>query len=261
MEIQNQFCTGGFHASDGWLSRFKKRYGVRLLKESGEKLSSREDLVDPFMRKLQRVIREEGLSHDSIFNVDETGLFWKMLPNKTFVHAGTSTAPGRKLSKERITAFLCANASGKKKMTPLLIGKAKKPRSFRNTVLPVNYLHSKNAWMNTGIFKVWFFEMFIPEVESYLKSNNLPMKALLILDNAPSHPPAEELIPFSTDDLNVWNNGDINDITLDEDGENEENIEIVDQFSNNETKIKHSEVIKCFDKCIQWGSQNNINIF
>ena len=34
MEIQNQFCTGGYHASDGWLSRFMKRYGVRFLKES-----------------------------------------------------------------------------------------------------------------------------------------------------------------------------------------------------------------------------------
>ena len=41
---------------------------------------------------------------------------------------------------------------------------------------------------------------------------------------------------------------------------NKENNEIVDQFSNNETKIKHSEVIKYFYKFIQWGSQNHINI-
>lgn len=38
---------GGFHASDGWLQGFKKRYGVRLLQVSGEKLSSQPQLVDP----------------------------------------------------------------------------------------------------------------------------------------------------------------------------------------------------------------------
>ena len=92
MEIQNQFCTSGLHASDGWLFRFKQMYGVQLLKELGEKLTSREDLVDPFKRKLQRVIREENSSHDSIVQ--------------------------------------------EKKRT-FLIGKAKKPRSFRKKVLPV----------------------------------------------------------------------------------------------------------------------------
>ena len=92
---------------------------------------------------MQRIIQEEGLSHDSIFNADKTGLFWKILPSKTFVHAGESTVPGRKLSKERITALLCANPLGKKKMMPFLIGKAN--RSFRNKVLPVNYLHLRNA--------------------------------------------------------------------------------------------------------------------
>ena len=35
---------------------------------------------------------------------------------------------------------------------------------------------------------------------------------------------------------------------------------ILKLLTNNEMKIKHSEVIKCFDICIQWGSQNNMNI-
>lgn len=164
MEIQKKIYDGGFNASDGWLARFKKRFGIRLLKESGEKLSSRDDLVEPFKRKLNQIIINEGLTHDEVCNADETGLYWKMLPDKTYVHAAEVTAPGRKLSKERITALLCANASGTKKVKPLLIGKAKKPRSFRNKILPINYLHSKNAWMNSGIFKVWFFQMFVPEV-------------------------------------------------------------------------------------------------
>lgn len=41
------------------------------------------------------------------------------------------------------------------------------------------------------------------KVEQFLKSNNLPIKALLILDNAPSHPPAEELVK-TTKDGKIW---------------------------------------------------------
>lgn len=165
LELQKKLHDGDFHASDGWMNRFKKRFGLRMLKECGEKLSSREDLVDPFKRTLQSVIKENILTPDAIFNADETGLYWKMLPDRTYVHAGEANAPGRKLSKERVTVLLCANASGsKKKIKPILIGKAKRPRSFRNKELPLNYMHSKSAWMHSGIFKVWFFQMFVPEV-------------------------------------------------------------------------------------------------
>lgn len=41
------------------------------------------------------------------------------------------------------------------------------------------------------------------QVESYLIATNLPLKALLLLDNAPSHPPADELI-HNTVDGKIW---------------------------------------------------------
>lgn len=126
LEIHNQMYGSDFHASDGWLSRFKKRYGIRLLKQTGEKLSARQDLVQPFKNHFHNLVSEQNLTRDAIFNADETGLCWKLLPDKTFVHAGESSAPGRKLSKERVTVLLlCANASGSKKLKALLIGKAK----------------------------------------------------------------------------------------------------------------------------------------
>lgn len=134
LEIHNQIYGSDFHASDGWLSRFKNRYGIRLLKQTGEKLSARQDLVEPFKNHFHNLLSEENLTKDAIFNADETGLYWKLLPDKTFVHAGESRAPGRKLSKERVTVLLCANSSGSKKLKPLLIGKAKKSRSFKNRV-------------------------------------------------------------------------------------------------------------------------------
>ncbi|XP_050298400.1 jerky protein homolog-like [Anthonomus grandis grandis] len=48
--------------------------------------------------------------------------------------------------------------------------------------------------MTAGIFKEWFKEIFVPEVRKFLKKHGLPEKALLLLDNAPSHPPVEELL-------------------------------------------------------------------
>lgn len=41
------------------------------------------------------------------------------------------------------------------------------------------------------------------QVENFLKAKNLPIKALLLLDNAPSHPPAEELVHV-TKDGKIW---------------------------------------------------------
>ncbi|XP_046658204.1 jerky protein homolog-like [Homalodisca vitripennis] len=48
--------------------------------------------------------------------------------------------------------------------------------------------------MDSRIFKQWFFEEFVPVVEAFLENKKLPRKALLILDNASSHPDADELV-------------------------------------------------------------------
>lgn len=193
LSISASLNIGDFRASDGWLQRFKNRYGVRFLKICGEKLSSQPELIDPFKDTLRKLIREHGFNEHQIYNADETGLFWRLLPDKTYVSLAEKTAPGLKIAKQRITFLGCVNASGLHKIKPLVIGKAKNPRCFKNFNNPVVYRNTKNAWMTAEIFKNWFFQQFIPEVRNFLKNQNLPEKALLLLDNAPSHPPAEEL--------------------------------------------------------------------
>ncbi|XP_036322266.1 tigger transposable element-derived protein 7-like [Rhagoletis pomonella] len=163
-ELHKKLYNNTFFASDGWLTKFKKRYGIRLLKESGEKLSSSKELVAPFIKELSSVTEKHNLSHEAVFNADESGLYWKMLPDKTYVHSEEKCAPGRKVSKERITFLVCANAEGTKRIEPFVIGKAQNPRSFRNKILPVKYDSSKSAWMNAAIFKKCFFGIFAPEV-------------------------------------------------------------------------------------------------
>lgn len=154
-----------FNASDGWLQNFKKRHGVRLLQISGEKLSSQPQLVDPFKMKLKTKIEELGLVNDQLYNADESGLFWKLLPQKTYVSSLEKTAPGAKTEKQRVTFLCCANAAGSHQLKLLVVGKAKKPRCFQNFNCPVHYTHSKSAWMTGAIFKDWFHRLFVPEVK------------------------------------------------------------------------------------------------
>lgn len=183
-----------FKASDGWFQNFKKRFGIRILKICGEKLSSQAELVEPFLKKLANKIKELDLIPDQLYNADETGLYWKLLPDKTYVSSAEKSAPGRKIPKQRLTFLACTNATGLHKIKPLVIGKAQNPRCFKNKSIPVDYDSSKTAWMTCSIFKRWFEKKFIPQVRCFLKQKGLPQKALLLLDNAPSHPPEDELI-------------------------------------------------------------------
>lgn len=48
--------------------------------------------------------------------------------------------------------------------------------------------------MTSAIFKTWFQDSFCKQVKSFLKNQRLPEKALLLIDNAPSHCSEEELI-------------------------------------------------------------------
>lgn len=182
-----------FQASVGWLDKFKKRFGIRILSLTGEKLSCDVEAVAPFVEKFKQTVEEMDLGPDQIYNADESGLFWRLLPKKTFVHRAEASAPGRKLAKDRITFMPCANASGNHKLELLVIGKSKHPRAFKNVNLPVLYRNQTKGWMTKIIFTEWFHSDFVPSVKTFLKKQNLPQKALLVLDNCPGHPDEELL--------------------------------------------------------------------
>ncbi|XP_066254651.1 jerky protein homolog-like [Euwallacea similis] len=168
-----------FNASDGWLQKFKRRFGIRFLKIYGEKLSTNPELVPPFQENLRSLIARLNLTD--------------LLPEKTLVRRDEKTAPGRKSEKVTLTFLACTNATGDHKIKPLVIGKAKRPRCFTNFSLPVDYAYSKKGWMTCTIFENWFHKCFVPQVEKYLDEKKLPLRAMLLLDNAPSHPIAEKL--------------------------------------------------------------------
>jgi hypothetical protein len=61
-------------------------------------------------------------------------------------------------------------------------------KNIKRHLLPVNYHYQKAGWMDRMIFKDWFLQNFVPEVQSFLEKNDMPPKALFLLNNAPSHP-------------------------------------------------------------------------
>lgn len=107
---------------------------------------------------------EMEITTEQLYNADESGLYFRLLPDRTYVAACEKTAPGRKIEKQRITFMLCANADGSNKIKPLVIGKAAKPRCFKDFINPLDYDHSATAWMTSKIFKNWFHNTFLKEV-------------------------------------------------------------------------------------------------
>lgn len=185
-----------FTASSGWLDRWKRRHGVRQLSISGEKMSADKDGLAKFKDEFEKLVEEKKYSRDQIYNCDESGLNFRMMPSKTLASREEAAAPGYKKNKERITILACSNASGTHKLQLMCIGKSARPRAIKHIkpeALPVHYAHQKNSWMSRELFQEWFFKHFVPSVEKFLKKNGLPRKAILLLDNAPSHPDESNL--------------------------------------------------------------------
>ena len=80
-----------FVASSGWLSNFIARHGIRGI-SLGEALSADTSLVHSFKSELLSKIELEGYSLDQVFNADETGLRWKLMPSKSLVLHGEKQA-------------------------------------------------------------------------------------------------------------------------------------------------------------------------
>uniref|UniRef100_A0A023GKX0 Putative tigger transposase n=1 Tax=Amblyomma triste TaxID=251400 RepID=A0A023GKX0_AMBTT len=169
-----------FKCSNGWLERFKKRHGVTSKTIVGESAAVSRDTVDVWRQHRLQALLEKYEDKD-IYNLDEAAFFYKMLPNRTFTTPGASSSGGKQ-SKERVTVLLGANATGEDKLPLLILGKAEKPRCFRNATVPNEcvYRSNKRAWMTAAIF-----EDYVRLMDRRFGAKN--RQVLFIIDNCPSH--------------------------------------------------------------------------
>ena len=123
-----------FKVSSGWWEKVRKRNdigkSVRLHGEAGE--------VDHEQIKSKIVeIRKDLESYDpeNVYNWDETGLYFKLIPHSTYAARNEERRQVRGTKaqkvKDRVTLITCTNATGTHKIPLSMIGKAAKPRCFR----------------------------------------------------------------------------------------------------------------------------------
>ena len=177
-ELALSMGLGDWTCSEGWLHRWKKRHGISFKTVSGERAAVNEEVTDSWVEGVLKPTLQEFEPKD-VFNLDETALFWRLLPNKTLAFKGEKCQGGKK-SKDRITVLLCCNMDGSEKLPLMTIGKFIKPRCFRGVKVPVAYEAIAKAWMTSEIFISWLVS-FDREMEQQKR------KVLVVLDNCSSH--------------------------------------------------------------------------
>ncbi|XP_066976300.1 tigger transposable element-derived protein 1-like [Macrobrachium rosenbergii] len=180
----------GFQASKGWFHRFQKRFHLKSVTLHGESASADTEAAAKYPEAFKKIIEEKGYHPEQVFNMDETGLFWKKMPSRTYLMKDEAKASGFKAQKDRVTLIMCGNAAGFI-LKPGLIYKAANPSALKNknkALLPVFWMHNPKAWITKVLTEYWFHQSFIPQVRQYLNDLAMEFKVMLIMDNAGGHP-------------------------------------------------------------------------
>ena len=92
--------------------------------------------VESWKERISKLLQE--YVSENMWNLNETGCFWRALPDHGFGKKG-SQCKGEKKAKKRVTVALIANATGGKEAA-IIVRKSAKPRCFKGihpTRLPV----------------------------------------------------------------------------------------------------------------------------
>ena len=149
------------------------RYAPRVLHFSA---------FDSWKERLPEIM--QGYSSDDIWNLDESGVFWKALPDKGFGQK-VKECKGGKRSKQRLTVTFIVNGAGKSESKPIVLWRSENPRCFKGikkSELPVEYYSQAKAWMSGDIL-----HKILSNIDKKLKSEG--RSVILFMDNAGCHPP------------------------------------------------------------------------
>ena len=75
-------------------------------KISGEAASADIEVTRVFTAEFKKIIEDNDFLPDLVFNVDETGLYWEMLPSRTYISREEKSVPGFKASEDRLNLLL-----------------------------------------------------------------------------------------------------------------------------------------------------------
>ena len=89
-----QLSDADVECNNIWISRFENRHNISLGKISGEANSINCADVRYWIEQIWNEI-EVDYKEDEIFNIDETGLFYNLMPDKTFRVKGEKCIGGK----------------------------------------------------------------------------------------------------------------------------------------------------------------------
>ncbi|KAG0437326.1 Tigger transposable element-derived protein 6 [Dictyocoela muelleri] len=144
LELAEIYGIKEFKTSNGFIQKFKSRHNNTCKLINVESGLIKDDVIESFKETYERKLKE--YDKQNVFNCDETGFFFKCTQTKTLCHNDEKQISG-KFSKERITILFCVSLSSEK-LEPLIIGKFKIPRGFKNldfSQLGIEYEHSSKA--------------------------------------------------------------------------------------------------------------------
>jgi len=174
-----------FNASSGWFWNFTKRYSFHTIRVSGEAAPADPVAAEEFVKELQHIIEKGGYLPKQIFNINETAVFWKRMPSRTYISQEDAAA------KDRFTLLLGGNAEGDCKLKPVMVYHSANPCALKGYVkhlLPVHFYSNAKGWVTGSLFIDYLTSKLEGELREYCARENIDFKVLLIVDSAAGHP-------------------------------------------------------------------------
>nr|XP_008512063.1 PREDICTED: tigger transposable element-derived protein 1-like [Equus przewalskii] len=108
-----------------------------------------------------------------------------------FINKGTKSRPSFNAFEDKTTVLLGGNVPGYT-LKPFVMWHSENSIAFKHIskhTLPVYCRSNKKSWMIQLLFQDTLLNCCVKEIEKYCLENNISFKILLIVDNAPRHPP------------------------------------------------------------------------
>lgn len=106
LEVARKIKYDSFKASRGWLDCFKQRHNIVFKSICGKLASTNVTDVNEWKSKIIKIVT--GYNSQDIFNADKTGLFYQVLPDKSWFYKEQTCSSGE-IALERLMVLLCAS--------------------------------------------------------------------------------------------------------------------------------------------------------